>query len=265
MTLSNLSFAPLRRAFALAPILGLGLVITPGCAMLKGPAPEPEFVTVAIVTRGQSDIDLEADSTTDSALVGGGAGAVGAGLVGAGTGAAVGAATGPFAPAAIPIGAAVFGAFAAAAGATTGLVVGALQGLPEEKAEQVTQILVVLAEGRDFQGELRSSVESSVPEGRRATSGRADATAVLQLSEIELEQHMSDVISLHMEAAMTLEWRPEGQALRSKSYDYVYDTPERHVDQWLLDDGKAFDVAFTGGIDDIARRMLRDIKSPASR
>ena len=42
-------------------------------------------------------------------------------------------------------------------------------------------------------------------------------------------------------------------------------TPERHVDQWLLDDGKAFDVAFTVGIDDIAGRMLRDIKSPVSR
>ena len=265
MTRSNLWCVRVRRGFALAPIVGFSLVIASGCAMLEGPGPEPDFVTVAIVTQGQSDVDLEADSTTEAALVGGGAGAVSAGAVGAGTGAAVGAATGPFAVAAIPIGAAVFGAVAAAAGATTGAVVGGLQGLPSEKAEQVTQILVVLAESRDFQGELRSVLENSVPEGRRATSDRADATATLQLSEIELEQHMSDGVSVHMEATMTLTWGPQGQAPHSRSYDYEYDTPERHVDEWLLDDGRAFDVAFTEAIDNLAGRMLRDLTSPGPR
>jgi len=258
-------YCGLRREIALVPILGLSLFVASGCAMLGGAGPEPEFVTVAVVTKGQSDVDLEADSTTDSALVGGGAGAVTAGAVGAGTGAAMGAVTGPFAVVLVPAGAAFFGAIGLAAGGTTGAIIGGLQGLPKEKAEQVTLVLMNFALNRNFQGELRTAVENALPEARRAPSGRADATAALQLSEIELEQHLSDVISVHMEATMTLTSHPMNQATRSRSFDYVYDTPERHVDEWLSEDADAFDAAFAEGIEDLARRMLRDIEATGAR
>jgi len=76
--------------------------------------------------------------------------------------------------------------------------VGSLQGLPWEKAEAVTRILAELAASRDFEGELRLAVERAVPEDRRATSDQADATAVLELTEVELEQHMSDGVFVHM-------------------------------------------------------------------
>jgi hypothetical protein len=256
------SCVPGRRAFASASILLVSLLVAPGCAMFGSSKPEPGYVTVAVVTRGQSDVDLEADSTGKSALVGGGAGAVSAGLVGAGAGAALGMATGVFAPAAVPLFAAVFGAGGAAAGATTGVIVGGLQGLPSEKAEEVTRILAGLTESRDFQGELRLAVDSSLPEGRRGTSDRADATAILQLTEVELEQHLSDGVSVHMEATLSLEWGPDREAPLSKSWDYLYDTPERHVDEWLLEDGQAFGTAMTEGIETLAGQMSSDITSP---
>jgi hypothetical protein len=233
--------------------------------MLGGSDPEPAFQTIAVVTRGQSKVDLEADSTGKSALVGGGAGAVSAGAVGAGAGAALGLGMGPLAPAAVPVFAAILGAGGAAAGATTGVIVGGLQGLPSEKAEEITRILAELAASRDFQGELRLAVEGLLPEGRRATSDRADATAILELREVELEQHMSDGVSVHMAANLTLAGAPDREAPVSKSWDYVYDTPERHVDEWLREGGQAFGVAMTEGIDTIASQMTRDLASPGAR
>jgi len=265
MNQRKLRRAPGGRGFASATILGLSLVAAPGCAMFRGAAPEPEFVTVAVVARGQSDMDLGADSTGKSALVGGGSGAASAAAVGAGTGAALGVTMGPFAPAAVPLFAAIFAAGGAVAGATTGLVLGSLQGLPGEKAEQLTAILATLAESRDFQGELRSSVENTVPSGRRATSSRADASAILELTEIELEQHMGDGVSVHMKAAMILEWGPGPETRHSKNWDYEYDSPERHVDEWLAEDGHDVGAFFTGGIDTIAGEMSRDLLAPATR
>ena len=104
-----------------------------------------------------------------------------------------------------------------------------------------------------------------MPEGRRATSDRADATAILQLTQLELEQHLSDEISLRLRAKMTLEWGPNREDRDSRSYDYEYETPDRHVDDWLLNDGSAFGASFTEGIDTIAGQMSRDIFSPEPR
>ena len=101
------------------------------------------------------------------------------------------------------------GSGTAARGATAGVIIGGLQGLPSEKAEQVTRILAGLPQTRDFQEELRSAVEATVPENRRATPDRAEATTILQLTELELEQHLSDEISLRLRAKMTLRVGPE--------------------------------------------------------
>jgi hypothetical protein len=159
------------------------------------------------------------------------------------------------------IGAGVGGVAGAATGATAGVLIGGLQGLPSKKAEQVTEILAGLPRTRDFQEELRSAVEAAVPENRRATSDRAEATAILQLTE--LEQHLSDEISLRLRAKMTLEWGPKRDDRDSRSYDYEYETPDRHVDEWLSEDGAAFGTSFTEGIDTIAGQMSRDLLSPA--
>jgi hypothetical protein len=243
--------------------LALTLVLASGCAMFGGADPEPRFATVAVVTQGQSDVDLEADSTTKSTLVGGGAGAVSGAVVGAGAGAATGIGGGPLAPLTMILGAGVGGALGAATGATAGVIIGGLQGLPSEKAKQVTRILAGLPHSRDFQEELRSAVESTVPEGRRASPDRAEATAILQLTELELEQHMKDEISLRLRAKMTLEWGPDRQDRHSRGFDYEYETPDRHVDHWLSEDGAAFGTSFTEGIDSIAGQMSRDLLSPA--
>lgn len=255
------SFGP---GFATGTVLALTLVLASGCALFRGPEPEPYFATVAVVARGQSDVDLEADSTMKSALVGGGGGAVGGGLIGAGAGAVVGAAGGgPLAPAGAVIGAGVFGGIGAAAGATAGVVIGGLQGLPSEKAEQVTQVLAGLAQTRDFQEELRSAVEAALPEDRRATLDQADARAALQLTELELEQHMRDAISVRIRAKMDLEWGPNIEEPNTRSFEYEHETPERHVDDWLVENGAAFVAGFDESINTIAGQMSRDILHPA--
>ena len=256
------SFVSGRRSFATGSFLALTLVLASGCAMFGGADPEPRFATLAVVTQGQSDVDLEADSTTKSAMVGGGAGVVSGAVVGAGAGAATGIGGGPLAPLTMILGAGVGGALGAATGATAGVIIGGLQGLPSEKAEQVTRALAGLPQSRDFQEELRSAVEAAVPEGRRATSDRAEATAILQLTELELEQHLSDEISLRLRAKMTLEWGPNREDRNSRSYDYEYETPDRHVDDWLAEDGAAFGTSFTEGIDTIASQMSTDLLSP---
>jgi len=254
------------RGFANGLFLALVLVLTSGCALFGGADPEPQFTTVTIMTRGQSDMDLEADSTLKSALIGGGGGGASGAVVGAGVGAGVGAAGGgPLAPVAAVVGAGVFGGIGLVGGATTGVVIGGLQGLPGEKAEQVTRILAGLAQTRDFQEELRSAVEATVPPDRRAAANQADATAILQLTQIELEQHLSDEVSLRMRAKMTLEWGPNREDPDSLNTDYEYETPDRHVDDWLLEDGAAFGAGFTEGIDAIAGQMFRDIFFPEPR
>jgi hypothetical protein len=246
--------------------LALVLVLASGCALFGGADPEPEFTTVTIMARGESDVDLEADSTMKSALIGGGAGGASGAVVGAGVGAGVGAAGGgPFAPVAAVIGAGVFGGIGLVGGATTGVVIGGFQGLPEEKAEEVTRILADLAQTRDFAEELRLAVEATIPADRRAAANQADAAAILELTELELEQHLSDEISLRVRAKMILEWGPNLEDRDSLSTDYEYETPDRHVDDWLLDDGAAFDAGFTEGIDAIAGQMSRDIFSPEPR
>jgi hypothetical protein len=161
------------------------------------------------------------------------------------------------------LGAGVGGALGAATGATAGVIIGGLQGLPSEKAERVTRILAGLPQTRDFQEELRSTVEATVPEGRRATPDRAEAMAILHLTELELEQHLSDEISMRLRAKMTLEWGPKPEDRDSRNYDYEYETPDRHVDYWLSEAGAAFGTSFTEGIDAIAAQMSRDLLSPA--
>ena len=53
------SFVSGRRGFATGSILALTLLLASGCAMFGGPDPEPRFVTVAVMSRGQSDVDLD--------------------------------------------------------------------------------------------------------------------------------------------------------------------------------------------------------------
>ncbi len=210
-------------------------------------------------------MDLKADTTMTSALGGGSAGASTGALAGADAGAVAGEGTGRFARIAVPVSAGLGRALGAAAGATTGVLMGGLQGLPAEKAQRVTLYLAGVAMSRDFQEELRSAVEATVPRNRRSAANRADAAAILQLTHLELEQHLDDEISLRMRAKMSLEWGSNRENPHSQSHDYVYETSDRHIDDWLLDDGAAFDTSFTEGIATIAGEMSRDILSPEPR
>jgi hypothetical protein len=253
-----------RRGFANGLVLALTLVFTSGCALF-GRNPDLPFKTVAIVGQGESDTDLEADTYLKAGVTGMTAGAVGGAGTGAGLGALFGLCCGPFAPACVPSFAATGATGGAIAGGTLGILIGGLQGLPSEKAEQVTEILVGLAKRRNLREELRSAVQRKVPPGRRASLQRADAVATVRLTDLDLEQHLSEKISIRMEAKMEVECGPKCEKDKSQSYDYKYETPERHVDEWLANKGVDFGASFTEGIRLMASQMSRDLFSGKQR
>jgi hypothetical protein len=236
---------------AKACVLAFTIVFSSGCSLIQGFRAEPGFGTVAIATEGELETDLEARTTTGAVLSGGGAGAIGGAVAGATAGGAAAVGTGPLAFIFVPAGIMVGGAMGLVAGGTVGAVAGGLQGLPAEKAEEVTQILVRIAESRDFQEEFVSAVKVALPEDRQAPADSADATAVLKLTQFDLDQHMSDEISVLIEATMTFTWGPSDDR-SSRGYDYEYEAPGLHVDEWLQDDGAAFSAAITEGLNTIA-------------
>ena len=243
----------------------LVLVTASACSTLPTASPDPVFKTVAVVTRGESAVDLEAASTMDNAVKGGAVGAVSAGAIGTGAGAAAGVGGGPLAVITMP----AFAAFGAAAGilggGTVGAIVGGLQGLPAETAERVTHTLLEIRGDRDYQAELRVHVEALLPEERLGTTDRSDALAYLEVTELELEQHLSDHLSIRVRAAMTLEWGPDPYDRDSKKYKYEFQTPERHVEEWLADEGALFRAAFDDAVETLTRDMSTDLlKVPTS-
>lgn len=239
------------RGLAVITIAAAGSALLSGCSLFRPVEPENGFATYAIMTEGEVKADLEARTTTRALLTGGGVGAAGGAVAGATAGGAAAVGTGPFALIFVPAGALVGGAIGLVAGGTVGAVAGGLQGLPAQKAERVTEILTGIAGSRDFQKELVEAVTRAVPSQRRAEPERAEAIVIVRLTRLELDQSMSDEIALQLNAKLTLTWGPPEKPL-SREYDYDYETPDRHVDEWLADDGAPFSVAITESIDAIA-------------
>jgi hypothetical protein len=64
---------------------------------------------------------------------------------------------------------------------------------------------------------------------------------------------------------MTQEWDRRIGPPKRKTCKYAYTTQTRDVEDWLLDGGKLFDVAFTDAVNHFGSWMARDLDAFARR
>ena len=264
-----------------APCL-LAVFVLSGCAMWSKPPPPPDLSSVAISTAGDPDLDLKARTTIRRVAIGAGSGLVsGAAAGAAGTiGATVFCAavtlptgigplicTGLGVVAFIPVTAA--GAFIGTVGGTaTGAIVG---GLPRKKATEISKLVQQPASGRNFKQELGTAVRARVPESRQTDRDTALTLVAVELTEVELTQDRSDSLAIKMKASAEYAWghiragghrRTQNKPTKA-TCTYEYETEKVHVDEWLVDGAKAFDLAFTDAVDGIARQVANDMQADA--
>jgi hypothetical protein len=247
----------------------LVLALAAGCAWWKEPDP-PAFQRVVLQSEVQRNSDgrlkgdLHADTTLKSSLVTAGA----LGVTGAGIGAWTGlscSASGPFGVALTPICVAVFAATGFVIGGVTGAVVGGIGGLPRKTAAQVNEILDGLQSRRDVRSEIQLAIQSNVPREKQVGSDQAEAVVTARLDSIDLRQHYSERLSIRFFGSMTQEWDRRIGPPKKRTCKYAYTTPTRDVEDWLLDGGKLFDVAFTDAVNSFGYWMARDLEAFAMR
>ncbi len=250
-------------------ILSLVVICASGCAFWGDPTP-PGFDKVALESEvertdeGELEGDLHADTTVKNALIGGTAGAGTAAAVGAGAGALAATACGPFYAACLFPAMGFFALAFAPFGFVGGAFYGAIGGLPWATTEEVNAVLDRL-EQRDFTAELQVAIVGAVPGEKQVPPGEAQATVTARIDEFDLHQHYSERLSLSLRASMIQEWDRHLEKPKSHTCEYEFRTPKRDVEDWLLQEGLAFDEAFTEGIGTIALWMARDLEAFATR
>jgi hypothetical protein len=108
-------------------------------------------------------------------------------------------------------------------------------------------------------------VKATVPARRQVSEDRAEAIVMARLDDVDLRQHWRQRMSLRMKAEMTQKWERDSEDPPINTCKYVYTFPTYEVEDWLLEDGKAFDVAFTDGISAFAHWMARDLEAFSTR
>jgi hypothetical protein len=170
-------------------------------------------------------------------------------------------------------------------GAISGAIIGGIGGLPRDTAKQVNEILSRVDTSRQFAEEVVVALQEAVPEEKQAKAaaiedvvpgGRTgqvvarpgfepDGIVIGRLDEVFLRQHSSERLSIRLRSSMDVTWNlGAGQPLvRTCKYEWTSEVAE--VEDWLLDDGKRFDAAFSDGIRTTARWMARDLEAFARR
>jgi hypothetical protein len=241
------------RAFICASAL-IPLLVA-GCSSNKSRS-LPEFESVAVTSILKPADGIQATKDSDTSKAGGGVGAKG----GAAAGAATSLLCGPFVvfclPVLVPAGALV----GSTAGGVAGSVADTLQAWPKEQAERAEAILSGIDERRDFFVEIRDGLAAKVPPGRAGTLQDADAVMYVGPKTIELVQSERSRLALRMTAVMNAEWNRDKRTPRTEKREYIYQTDERPVEEWLDEDGAVFDAAFTECIQMIVNSMMWDMK-----
>jgi hypothetical protein len=266
-----------RRALHGALALWLIVAIAPGCSFWADPDP-PDFERMEVRGEAKTDDegalegDLHADTTLKGALIGGGSGAVTLGGAGVAASFVVCSPSALFYPACVVLGIVVLGGGGLIIGFVGGSVVGGIGGLPLETAEQVNDVLVRLQETRDLPAELGVAMSEALPEAKQIEPGadeagtlRPDAIVIARLDEVKLRQHSSERLSLRLWASLDIRWELEAEEPKTRTCKYEYTTPIADVEDWLLDDGAAFQDAFTDAVRIFATWMARDLDAFATR
>lgn len=272
------------RGFEILFVLSLVAMFTSGCAFWGEPTP-PGFDRVALDARvekddeGKLEGDLHADTTVKNSLIGGVSGAGTAAVVGAGAGFLASGICGPFAPACAPPLMLFFAGVAAPVGFVGGAIIGGIGGLPWETTTEVNAVLDKFHQ-RDLRSELQTEFEVSVPRWKQVryddastvahesggnSNAPAQAVVTARIDEFDLHQHYSERLSMSINASMIQDWDRNTQDPKQKTCSYEFRTPKRDVEDWLLEDGKAFRDAATEGVGKIASWMARDLEAFASQ
>jgi hypothetical protein len=245
-----------------------------GCSMFRAPDP-PIDQKIAIQSRverdgkGRLDGDLKAYSTLKGVLVGtatglpsggftGGSIAFGAGFLACGTTAFLW----PLCVFAATVTGAVIGGIVGLFG---GGIIGFVGGLPSKTADQVTEALSHLEDGRRFEDDLQAAVEQAVPKEQQASADETTRILTARLDSFDLRQHSKDRLSIRLHGSMVQTWRDEKGKQRKNTCDYRFDSEKKPADTWLESGGSAFGATVSEGLAMLARWMNRDLEAFASK
>lgn len=244
----------------LAAIIAASCLALSGCAQYQElqaipPGKQVNLVVVAPEVKAP-EADTKGEAMGKTAVAGAGAG-MAAGAVGA-AGASV--ACGPWVVFCI-VPFAIIGAGAGlVVGGVAGAAIGAIEGLPAEKAEELNAYYVEHIGERDLRAELQRAFLDNG--GTQWGSGGAGATTdiTLSLDTLYVTQSKGEELMLVVGANMVVSNGP-GKANRTKTYQYRVRSEQQNVDWWLADEGTNVSKAFDESMNRIGDQVVRTLEA----
>lgn len=180
-------------------------------------------------------------------------------------GAAAASACGPLAPICLPINVIAFGGVGAIGGLFVGAGAGAFSGLSRGTAGDINRVLERIERSRHLEAELQTAMNAAVSAEKLVTPEQADGVVTARIDEFDLRQHFRSTLSMRLSGSMIQTWDDGGPEPSTRTCEYDYWTVSQGSDEWLLDDGQAFDDAFTSGIETLSVWMARDLEAFSQR
>jgi hypothetical protein len=223
--------------------VGAVAILTTGCASNGNYMPYQPIPAGSVMVMNQANEPFDvADADTKGKLAA--QDAAGGALLGAGYGAVYGAAAG-FACGPLFI---VCSPAIAIVGAGTGIVVGGVGGTVSGATRGIEK-----DEAEAFEAMVRSSLENNDPSDRLGAHFAAQSGELWTFSEsgpgiglelrfesLELDQNTDQTIALTVSTSITLQYGST-QKERTRSFLFRHRSRMIHIDEWMADDGAAFD------------------------
>jgi len=244
----------------MAAIISASCLALSGCAQyqeLQAMPPGKQINLVAIAPNIKPpDADSKGEAMGKNAAAGAGAG-MAAGAVGA-AGASV--ACGPWVVFCI-VPFAIIGAGAGlVVGGVTGAAIGAVEGLPAEKAEELNAYYVEHIGQLDLRAELqRAFLNNGGTQWNTAGAG-SETDVTLSLDTLYVSQFKGEELMLVVGTSMVVSEGP-GKSERTKTYRYRVNSEQQHVDWWLADEGANVRKAFDESMNRIGDQVVRTLEA----
>jgi hypothetical protein len=226
--------------------------ILAGCATNDG-QPYPHFNRLEIVALTTAPASGPAKSTGELAAEGAAAG-VASGVAG---GAVLSLMCGPFYGACFTGFALSYTGLEALVGASDGL-----SGLSGEQLAQVNQYFASLVRSRDINQELVAAVSARLPADRLETGTAADARMTIGSKSLRIIQAPEAKFALSLSIATHLEMNTGKKPPPAIVRTYECQTPSLGVEDWLVNDGTAFEREFSACIGDLSTRVNAALAAP---
>ena len=234
-------------------ILAFLLAITQGGCATNGSQNGSPFRHVEIVALAPDQVTAALVSNEDS-VVGGAAGGAFGGLMGSFFGSL---ACGPL--------------FAACFAATAPLTIGAtavvgaamVDSAPTvQDVEQVSVVLATLQQKRNLSEELAVAVSAQLPVSSLAPEEAADTRLGVRAKGIGVAQQLGQKFSLSVTAVARIDWDRDRPEPRHAMREYSCETGKLSVEEWLADDGGAFERELSGCVEELALELVKALNNP---